>query len=1382
MPLMINSNIASLNAQRQLTSAGAELDQASERLSSGKRINSASDDAAGLSIANRFTSQIRGLDQAVRNANDGISLIQTAEGALDESTNILQRMRELAVQSSNGIYSDTDRATLDAEVQQLVQELDRISETTSFNGQKILDGTQGSIELQVGSEANETISFEIAAVSSATLGLGSTSSDLSGDSVSDLTAINSTDNTAVSFGDGDIAINGQSLSAFNGGAATPDTLQTLIDDINTNISGVTASGFNVIEASTAGTGIIGDDQNITVSVYNATDNSQTDFTIATATDLADFASKVNTSTGGLVDASVNDNGRLVLSNDTGAAIGLTASGTSTSTSSLDDILGINTTTVSDQGGSNPSVTTELFAGGTDAALFTGNLALSSDDGSDISITKGANGTDADLANLGFRETSSGELTGIALSSSDQSTALAAGDLIINGTTIAASTAAAGLQGKVDNINDVSSATGVVANAEASQSYTFDATTAPAEVTAATAYAAPTTSFSEVRGGSAPTAPTVTYSSLEGAVPSASSTISGNAASTTASDFDFDTSNASIVIGADTVTLNSDVMDLDGLVNEINSQLTGDVGAQNVNGTLTFTDSNNSAFTVVGSAVGATLDAATGLTLAGSATETAVPVAELNNTYLGAADASTVAAELDFSAADDSDVTINGTVVSLNTAYANFDAMVLDINNQLSTAGNAVSASNENGRLAFHSDTLGSNFTISATDNGTTSFDTASGTTIVASGGTAADVDAYDFESNNAAFTVDGTAIALTDDVADLDGLVDAINGQLGAALSTTTAVNDNGVLAFHDPDAAAFTVGTSSGAGLNAATGLNAVGTTLTASSEGAYDYSGPNKEVSFDLTVAGGSAQTVTLDTNLGDVDSIVDRINLQLTGAEAFVDTDNGNALAFRNTTDSTSFTIDNASVGTEGTTGDLNDLVGFDLEGLNVGGGSQTSASAAFLVNGTNIDLTSSLASDQSISAAEVATAVNALTNTHGVTAYVDSDSKLHFSSDDAFTLSDDANETGFVNSLDTGGSLIAGSHGQSFSEVRGTAAPTDFDFSGGAANNVAFAINDGTADTTVTLTTDLTDLAGIVGEINTQLTTGSNSVEAFADEEGFLAFRKTTSSNDGSFTVTAGTVGSAGDLVNATGISTIETSASTSAARTGSININGFEVAGISLGDKDAAVTTINAAQANTGVTAALDKNGEVKLSANAAITLEVGQDDGVALGKVLGVNFVDSAGGANGVLDTQTVNASISLESINDTSSISIEVTADGATATGLKDLNTDLGATVTGSALSSISVGSAAGAQNAIESIDVALETINSTRSDLGAINNRLDFTVSNLSNVSENASAARSRIMDADFASETAALSRSQVLQQASQAMLAQANARPQQVLSLLN
>src|SRR4051812_9727774 len=132
MALVINTNTASINTQRQLMNSGTALDQATQRLSSGQRINSAKDDAAGLAISNRMTSQIRGLDQAVRNANDGVSMIQTADGALTQTTNILQRMRELAVQSSNGIYNDADRGTLNAESEQLKQELDRIANTTSF--------------------------------------------------------------------------------------------------------------------------------------------------------------------------------------------------------------------------------------------------------------------------------------------------------------------------------------------------------------------------------------------------------------------------------------------------------------------------------------------------------------------------------------------------------------------------------------------------------------------------------------------------------------------------------------------------------------------------------------------------------------------------------------------------------------------------------------------------------------------------------------------------------------------------------------------------------------------------------------------------------------------------------------------------------------------------------------------------------------------------------------------------------------------------------------------------------------------------------------------------------------------------------------------------
>lgn len=157
MPQIINTNIASLNAQRNLNASQSDANTALQRLSSGLRINSAKDDAAGLAISERFQSQITGLNMAQRNANDGISLAQTAEGALDEITANLQRMRELAVQSANGTNSNSDRDALNQEVQQRIKEINRIASQTSFNGLKVLDGTFGVQTFQVGANTGETI-------------------------------------------------------------------------------------------------------------------------------------------------------------------------------------------------------------------------------------------------------------------------------------------------------------------------------------------------------------------------------------------------------------------------------------------------------------------------------------------------------------------------------------------------------------------------------------------------------------------------------------------------------------------------------------------------------------------------------------------------------------------------------------------------------------------------------------------------------------------------------------------------------------------------------------------------------------------------------------------------------------------------------------------------------------------------------------------------------------------------------------------------------------------------------------------------------------------------------------------------------------------------
>ncbi len=200
MAQIINTNMASLNAQRNLNKTGDSLGMSLQRLSSGLRINSARDDAAGLAIATRFSTQIRGMSQAVRNANDAISLAQTAEGALDQVTNNLQRIRELAVQSANGSNSSTDRTALQSEVSQLVDEIDRVAQTTKFNGVALLDGTFSNQQFQVGADSGQTIS--ISSISSARkTALGASYSATTTGSAVNTTAISS----------GNVTINGVNI-------------------------------------------------------------------------------------------------------------------------------------------------------------------------------------------------------------------------------------------------------------------------------------------------------------------------------------------------------------------------------------------------------------------------------------------------------------------------------------------------------------------------------------------------------------------------------------------------------------------------------------------------------------------------------------------------------------------------------------------------------------------------------------------------------------------------------------------------------------------------------------------------------------------------------------------------------------------------------------------------------------------------------------------------------------------------------------------------------------------------------------------------------------------------------------------------------------------
>lgn len=231
MALGINTNVASLNAQNQLNKSQSLSNEALQRLSSGLRINSAKDDAAGLAISTRFDAQIRGLTVATRNANDGISLAQTAEGALDEITNNLQRIRELAVQAANATNSASDRQALNDEVQQRIAEIDRISSQTAFNGLKVLDGTFGQQNFQVGANAGETIGIN--------LSQGAQSNQIGSIASAEL-QVNGTALTA-----GDLKITVGDGEAVTIGASADGSAKSVAEAINkANISGLTATASN----------------------------------------------------------------------------------------------------------------------------------------------------------------------------------------------------------------------------------------------------------------------------------------------------------------------------------------------------------------------------------------------------------------------------------------------------------------------------------------------------------------------------------------------------------------------------------------------------------------------------------------------------------------------------------------------------------------------------------------------------------------------------------------------------------------------------------------------------------------------------------------------------------------------------------------------------------------------------------------------------------------------------------------------------------------------------------------------------------------------------------------------------------------------------------
>ena len=477
MALVVNTNVPSIASQRFLMESRREMETAMERLSSGKRINTAGDDAAGLAISQRMESQIRGLNMAIRNANDAISLTQTAEGAMSEVTEMLQRMRELSLQSVNGVNNDSDRASLDAEVQALIAEINRVADTTKFNNQNILDGSFNRT-FQIGYNTSETFDLALSSVNTDDLGIfGSeeSSSDAS-------TLIGRRITTGTAIGAGDVVIDDMEVGALT----TSADIKDMIDVINRDVDTVTASAFNTVVAKTAGTGVVYEGD-VAIQVAALGSSGDADYVpsklvqLGASSNMDELVANINAAfdASELV-ASKTSDGKLVLSNTTGATISiLDESGTDAAydggTGFLVDADGNGT----DAGSAIEDASSVVFSSST---VVTGFIKLESTDGTNISIDWGnkdasTTGSTTDLGLLGFQKNiedpagTNNQLIGNQLTSAgvalalDKSTAGVA-DLIINDVEIYDATLSGlstTMQGKLDLINAFQDETDVVAS-------------------------------------------------------------------------------------------------------------------------------------------------------------------------------------------------------------------------------------------------------------------------------------------------------------------------------------------------------------------------------------------------------------------------------------------------------------------------------------------------------------------------------------------------------------------------------------------------------------------------------------------------------------------------------------------------------------------------------------------------------------------------------------------------------------------------------------------------------------------------------------------------------------------------------------------------------
>jgi len=1297
MPQIINTNIASLSAQRNLDKSQSANSTALERLSSGLRINSAKDDAAGLAISTRFESQTRGLNVAIRNAGDGVSLAQTAEGALGSMTDSLQRIRELAVQSANATNSDADRVALQAEATQLIEEIGRVADETNFNGQKLLDGSF-SAQFQVGANAGENLQFSVAEVSTSKLGAGQESG---------ISALG----TDEAFSNGDLVINGQGISASS---ATDDTSST---------AGADRSAI----AKAAAINKHSEDTGVTADVNTNIAAGTKQEAAATNGSITLNGTKVDITTGG-VDTSADRASVLQAINSVSNQTGVTAVDTG------EDSTGINLVA---EDGRNIEIRFDKFD--SDGNTYANGVTAAA-----TGLSNGGEGAAGAVA-------TSARVEGASSVADIAGTASVGGsfDIAIDGEEAISVT----LSGTASSVDEV------VAAVQASIDSAISASNQNVGVTV----------------GSTNNILTITSNSTgEG------SSIKIDNAATGAAEID--------------------AMDLFGLTNYGNDALTvaaavyledtGTTGAENSQATYT---GGHGMLTNAGATLGV---AAGAPTLTG--------------------------ADVDFSIAIDGG---NAVAVAITVQAAAFDT-VSDLDNYTAVLeteiNNALSADGQSGRVDVSYDE-GYRLTITSREEGSDSSVLVSGSDAHAQANLGLASSTTSITPLDGAVGVDGVNNA--SDVYEGSITLRSTNGEDINITSGSGSLESTGLASGSFNASEAYVSSSSREVSGSIASNAEVIGNRITSGGiddAAVVDAGLTLAGVQFDIAVDGGNAVSVDFTATTSEITSAENYLTALEADINASLAADGQSATVELSLNDDKQLSIKSNSVGAsssielsqvasshtseeagslglrnfvssgdDGTTANKSTLTSVgstDSAAAYVGdsfatsleqvGGVLAAETIRISVDGgktIDVDIANHTVTDTDSALSFVETTINDALSDAGQSATVD----LALNTDGFVTITSDKVGSGSSVEIVDANSSVA----STFSSLAGV---VDFQKSNSVSDGVEAVDGLDSGDLLINGTAIEGSLASDDTASNSEALSSDKAASGIAvaaainrasDQTGVTATVNATSLNGGSQVArSTSDVSQQGSII----VNGVETSKLTTTGANGGAD------------DRTAAIDAINAIAGQTGVIAIDDGEGiTLEASDGRNISAVINNNakeaadsngsfealDGASLG--LNIASADISAGATFAATAQTSYSTVSLSSAGQ-----ISVTAGENGTAALESLGLregDYGSSEAGTRVADIDISSVEGANAAIKAIDNALDTVAGERAKLGAVQNRLDTTVSNLAVTSENLTAANSRIRDADFATESAELSRTQVLQQAGISILAQANQRGQQVLSLI-